>query len=309
MHISNCFNQFLRLEELSSKGNQVLITTHWYGYLPIAQNGFMHYLEIQDNQTKISSFNLYNLLESRKMYPDDVDLKSFFDLASSLISFIRREPNYKWIFCEGSDDKLYLQTMLKKYKNLYIIPLGGCGNVIKLYRIMYGFISEKTEETKAHMMFLIDTDIQRINIDDPRQYNENKKTISLLRLQVDKGEIKLMSPLSGGTYNQTEMEDCLNPEKYFEALKTVVNQKGDSAIKKTLSKYLFVKNARCSLLRGDDSCIQPMDVKYIEKKQDLIDFAGDDKNKYEIAVEYAKLCEGNNVNHSLADLIAIRLDL
>ena len=56
-----------------------------------------------------------------------------FDLASSLISYMRRVGGYKWIICEGSDDKLYLETMLKEYKDFHIIPLGGCGNVIETY--------------------------------------------------------------------------------------------------------------------------------------------------------------------------------
>ena len=46
---------------------------------------------------------------------------------------MRRVGGYKWIICEGSDDKLYLETMLKEYKDFHIIPLGGCGNVIETY--------------------------------------------------------------------------------------------------------------------------------------------------------------------------------
>lgn len=121
----------------------------WYGYLPIAQNGLMHYLMLDGGQTKIKYFSLFNLMEDRKNYPDDVELKSMFDLASSLVSFMRRESSYKWIFCEGGDDKKYLQVMLEGYKNVFIIPLGGCGNVIKLYQILHGFMSEKSEEAKA----------------------------------------------------------------------------------------------------------------------------------------------------------------
>lgn len=309
MHISNCFNQFSRLEELSDKGIQILITTHWYGYLPIARNGAMHYLDQQDNQTIISSFNLYNLLELRKTFPDDVELKSMFDLASSLVSFMRRESGYKWIFCEGSDDKLYLQTMLVNYTDLYIIPVGGCGNVIKLYQILYSFMAEKSEEANSDVLFLIDTDLQRVNVEEPFQYNNNKKSITLKRLQIVQNVIHLLNPTKSGPYEQTEMEDCLNPNKYYEALESVISKYGNTDIKRTFKKFELVKEATTSMLRGDNACIRPTDLKYLDKKQDIISFAEDDKHKYEIARTYAVLCKGQSVEHPLADIIAAQLGL
>ena len=309
MHISNCFNQFLRLEKLADKDIQVLVTTHWYGYLPIAQNGSMHYLELDDSQTKISSFSLYNLLEQRRKFPDDVELKSMFDLASSLVSFMRREAGFKWIFCEGSDDKLYLQTMLSSYKNLHIIPLGGCGNVIKLYHILYGFLAEKTEEVKPDALFLIDTDKQRVQVVGPDQYSGNNKSIVLKRLQIDKGEINLLNPTKGGIYEQTEMEDCLNPEIYYKSLEMAVNNLGSKNLKGTFKKFEFDPNKKTSVLRGDNSCIRPTDIKYIDKKQDIIEFAEDERYKYQIAIYYHNLCSTQKVNHLLSELIEKQLGL
>ncbi len=309
MHISNCFNQFSRLEELSQKDVQVLVTTHWYGYLPIAQSGMMHYLELQGNQTQFLSFNLYNLLESRRGYPDDVELKSMFDLASSLISYMRRQNAHKWIFCEGSDDKLYLQTMLKKFTDVHIIPLGGCGNVVKLYQIFVGFLSEKTEDADSDVIFLIDTDKQRQPFKEPFAYSAAKTSATLWRLQVDKGVINLLNPAGGGTYEQTEIEDCLNPEMYYKSVAQAIQNSGDRALKAVFKKYEFVQDAPRSIFRGDEACIRATDVKAIPKKQKIIDYVEDDDNKKRIAEIYAGMCKGKTVDHPLADLIASKLGL
>lgn len=309
MHISNCFNQFSRLEQLSKKDVQVLVTTHWYGYLPIAQNGMMHYLELEGDQTQFRSFSLYNLLESRRGYPDDVELKSMFDLASSLISYMRRKNEHKWIFCEGSDDKLYLQTMLKQYKDVHIIPLGGCGNVVKLYQILVGFMSEKTEDADSDVLFLIDTDKQRQPFKEPFTYSATKTSASIWRLQVDNGVISLLNPAGGGIYEQTEMEDCLNPEIYYKSVSQAIQNSGDRTLKSIFKKYEFVQDAPRSVFRGDESCIRATDVKVIPKKQKIIDFVEDDNNKKQIAEIYAGMCEGNSVEHPLAGLIASKLGL
>lgn len=309
MHISNCFNQFLRLEELSKKGVQIIVTTHWYGYLPIAQNGMMHYLELKENQTQIRSLALYNLLESRRMFPDDVELKSMFDLASSLISYMRREGQHKWIFCEGSDDKLYLQTILKGYKNVHIVPLGGCGNVVKLYQILVGFMTEKSENAKADALFLIDTDIVRIEIKEPFTYSAKKTSACLRRLQITKNSINLANPLVPGEYSQTEMEDCLNPGIYYEAVNQAIQQTTDRTLKTTFRKYELVKDAPCSVFRGDNACIRATDIKYIPKKQQILDFVENDDMKKVIAGIYAELCEGQTVEQPLASLISVELGL
>lgn len=309
MHISNCFNQFSRLEELSKRGVQIIITTHWYGYLPIAQNGMMHYLELKNSQTQFRSFSLYNLIEKRRSFPDDIELKSMFDLASSLISYMRRESKRKWIFCEGSEDKLYLQTMLKDYKDIHIVPLGGCGNVVKLYQILVGFITEKSENAKADALFLIDTDAVRLEVKEPFTYSAEKTAICLKRLQISNRRINLVNPSSAGEYSQTEMEDCLNPETFYNAIAQAIKQTTDRSLKITFNKYEFVKEAPTSVLRGDDSCIRATDTKYIPRKQQILDFVENDDNKMVIAQTYAKLCDGKPVSHALAALIETKLGL
>ena len=315
MHISNCFNQFLRLEELTQGEihKQVLITTHWYGFLPITQHGNMHHLMLdsESDQTKVRSFNLRNVLENRRYFPDDVELKSLFDLASSLITYMRYNPENKWIICEGSDDVLYLRSMLEKYDSINILPVGGCGNVVKLFQMLFGFVTENTgtEDINAKALFLIDTDGKQIKVAEPFKFGQDKRIIILRRLQIDNGEIKLINPMSYDIYNQTEMEDCLDPQLYYQALSTVIKESKNTKAKLALKKMEFLSDAKTSMLRGDDSCICPKDIKNLKDKKIIIEFAEDSDNKYRIASKYAELNEGNKVQHALAKRIIEILNL
>lgn len=315
MHISNCFDQFIRLEELTrgESKKQVLLTTHWYGFLPIAEHGMLHHIskDLLQNQPQVVSFDLYNLLENRKNYPDDVSLKSMFDLAASMMTFMRQKQDYRWIICEGSDDKVYLETMLEGYKDLRIIPLGGCGNVVKLYQMLFGYMTEKNGDhvSKIRTLFLIDTDLQMLKVQIPFQYSTEKTNTNLRRLQIVKGKVSLIDPTSSSTYSQTEMEDCLNPEMYWQAVSATIEARGTSAQKKALKNVEFVEGASLSLLRGDDSCICPKEGKFLKDKKAIIAFAENTSNKYAIANKYASLSKGKNVQHELTALIVEQLQL
>ncbi|UOQ72877.1 AAA family ATPase [Hymenobacter cellulosilyticus] len=39
LHVSACYEQFSKLFELARLGHQIIITTHWYGYLPVISEG------------------------------------------------------------------------------------------------------------------------------------------------------------------------------------------------------------------------------------------------------------------------------
>ena len=222
---------------------------------------------------------------------------------------MRRDNLHKWIFCEGADDKLYLSTMLKKYYNVHIVPLGGCTNVIKLYRILIGFLTERSESASPNALFLIDTDRNRVPIQSVTMFNGSNPPVLLRRLQIDNNEIKLLDPSNGGTYDQTEIEDCLDPYLYWNSLTSTIKSSGSTALKKIIKKFELDKDAKRSVLRGDESCIRPTDLKFLVKKEDIIDFAEDDNNKFKIACMYAELCKNKAIEHPLADLIVKRLDI
>ena len=81
LHISKCYDQFRKIQSIALECNQQLfITTHWYGSLPILNKGNL--IHIQSNQ-QLSLFEISNYFEERRHHPDDINLKSFFDLAAS----------------------------------------------------------------------------------------------------------------------------------------------------------------------------------------------------------------------------------
>ena len=294
MHISNCFNQFMMLESLAQKyGKQVILTTHWYGFLPITQFGNMHHISRkEDNKVKIDTFDFYNYLEDRRNYPDVIELKSMFDLATSILTYMRNKPETNWIVCEGSDDKTYLDCMFENEDNLKILPVGGCGNVVKLFQLLYSPMTEKEEiqSISSKILFLIDTDMQFKQVNKPLELSGGKKNnIFIRRLQLDDGEIRLIDPtILNNTYDQTEIEDCLIPKIYYDSLVDVINAIGTENEREIMSKYAFVTDAKQSRLKGDNSCIVVTDISYVKKKQIIVDFAENSDNKYLIARKYAE---------------------
>lgn len=312
MHISNCFNQFLMLEELARKHQrQVMLTTHWYGFLPIAQNGRLHHILAEQNLTNVHTFSLYNVLEERRNFPDVIELKSMYDLATSIITYMRAKPETSWIICEGSDDKVYLEYILKDYDNISILPVGGCGNVVKLYQLLYSPLTEKAEGKDGKALFLMDTDLLYKSVKKPIEFSSDSNTIFLRRLQIDKGEVKLLDPCKPNIYSQTEMEDCLDPKCYYEAVMRAIQSYGNSKLKSLAKKYSFVETSTVSVLRGDDSCIQATDCKVISQKGKIIDFAENSENKYSIAKIYTEICEQSpeTINHRLKECIISLLNI
>ena len=309
MHISNCYNQFERLDEIAVVfGKQVLITTHWYGFLPIIYKGNMHHIINSEGNTKINSFSLNNIMEERRNFPDVIELKSFFDLASSIITYIRTKPNDIWIICEGKDDKQYLECVLHGEDNINILPVGGCGNVSKLFEMIYSILSEKTEQKICKVLFLIDTDIKAKSYVQPIGWGTRNNNIKFRRLQVENGSIKLYDPTKQNTYVQTEIEDCLDGNTYFKALSEAIVENGDIELLRELTKFTVTKDACYSMIRGDDTILIGKDVTAMEAKKKIVAFAESDNGKELIVKNYKKIFDelDNKPDHKLkAELLSL----
>ncbi|PAE57680.1 hypothetical protein CHH90_22785, partial [Bacillus licheniformis] len=68
--------------------------------------------------------------------------------------------------CEGGDDKIYLDTILPENKEYRILPVGGCGNVVKLFNLLLNpLLIDKKErkEFKGKILCIIDTDETKMN--------------------------------------------------------------------------------------------------------------------------------------------------
>lgn len=128
----SCYDQFFRLYELASEFNtQIIITTHWYGILPIIDHGTL--IHIDNNNKNI--FDFFNILDQKSNFPDDLNMKSLYDLSNSLRNYLRSDNAKNTIICEGGIDKRYLELFLDK-EHVHIIPCGGKDNVVTLYELL-----------------------------------------------------------------------------------------------------------------------------------------------------------------------------
>lgn len=266
LHISMCFEQYMRIEQIANKFHiQSFITTHWYGGLPILSNGRLYHVLKNDNTPSIDLFNLENYFEQRKNHPDDINLKSFYDLTSSIISSVRNNGD-KWIIVEGLADKRYLEHYLQNDHGYKILPVGGCSIVKKIYEYLYLPLSqdEETITGLGRIFCLIDTDAKAESLSIPS--STKNKMLAMRRLQIDQNEIKLFKLEQGlMTVNtETEFEETLNPHKFYISLKKVVESLGTSFltrdetenIKDVFDCYEFDVETKFSFIKGEYSFLK-----------------------------------------------------
>ena len=253
LHISACFEQFEKLKNISKNNHQVLITTHWYGFLPIIYNGFginivrneaerdtlIQYYDLSKYQEEI------RLARNKQILPYDVKLKGKYDLIQSVISSLNSDIPYNYIFVEGSSDKIYLEYYLSEYiesKNLRIIPVGGAKEVISIVRNINLSITESDAIINGKVLGITDTDEQLVRVEDFRDSNN----VKLKRLQFDKNEkdVKLINIDSNPVSPATDIEDSLDPILFLSILRSFITNED--------KKYSFIldsesnEEAKCS---------------------------------------------------------------
>lgn len=309
MSISNCFSQFTRLEELANTyDNQILLTTHWYGSLPTISKGYLHHIQEEDGTAKIRQFNFFNYLEEKKNFPDDIDLKSMFDLASSILSHMKTSKKSNWIICEGSDDKVYIESIIKNTDYIRVLPVGGMGNVVKLYNLLSNPISSEKKEfnnvkESGKILCIIDTDNQRLNFNG----SDRDSLVQLRRLQLISNEtkVKLIDPArQGEQYSRTVIEDCLDPKTYYESIKEVIEKNGDSNLKYLFNQFSFNEVSPFSSVTGYDSIIKPKDMAIYDRKSDIEAYLSRSEVKFLVAKTYSEISDKKgNIIHKLEEEI------
>lgn len=250
INISSCYDQFEKVKEISNN-NQVLITTHWYGFLPIMMDGQLVFLSIEeDNTVRIESLKLGNVPEELKQLkkqiqgplPFDVQIKSRTDLVQSIISSLQADKPYNWLICEGSSEKVYMEYFLNdliESKNLRVLPVGGKSEVKKFYDYLITPISDSDLDISGKVICLIDTDTDMIDVEIKKSV-ENK--IKFLRLLQDDDSIKLEKADSKKVNPPTEIEDALNATVF----KRILKSEATGSFKTKLKKFKSNKGANIS---------------------------------------------------------------
>ncbi len=295
LNISMCYDQFERIERMANYyKKQVFVTTHWYGGLPILNDGRLYHVqkkeknEKQDQIIDLEIFALENYFEERGSFPNDINLKSFYDLTSSLVSAIRNSST-NWLIVEGNTDKKYIQHYLSNEIDVKILPVGGAPIVKKIYEYLYLPISinEELSSFKGKILCLIDTDPVSIKLDYFESETRNQK-LKIRRLQIEKkyefDTVSLLR-LGVGTDTECEIENVLNPKKLYDSINLVIDESFDeesNEIKELLLKYKFNDNSKFSkildfnsiYLQNSLECNTSQDLeklqKFIDKRKDNI---------------------------------------
>lgn len=291
LHVSACHDQFAKLARIVSLVDppaQVLLTTHWYGFLPIAQEGVAHSMAETGNELSFTSIDLYSYREqvkqksknSKGKFPVDVSIKSYNDLVQSVVASIVRNDPYNWIFCEGTSDKIYLEFFLRdliERKKLRIVPVGGFKEVRRIYEHLLAPMGDKEYDVKGKVVCLVDTDAQLAKV----ELSNSAKELFFMRVVFTGGDVVLVKADSEFSAPVTTIEDCLASEDFYPNFHSFVaeNYSGEADLMKMKSEYPLAKGSLASY-----SC---MDLRESARAR-LRDLFEIDDNKVRFARMYVK---------------------
>lgn len=218
LHTSLCYEQFEKLHNISMNA-QILITTHWYGFLPILNEGYGHFLEIKNDKISFETYDLYDykakvktdVTSSKGKLPNNFVLKSTNDLVQAIYYSLQTDNPYNWLLVEGVSERIYFEYFFKdeiKNKKLRVLPLGGNNNVSEVYEYLELPMREKSSSLKGKVFCLIDTDPKR-----HKEYiNEGLNNLRIRRLSNENSNDKIsLLTLKHSDTSVTDIEQSLNP--------------------------------------------------------------------------------------------------
>lgn len=289
LHVSACFNQFESLKRIARNRTQLLITTHWYGHLPISSSGKCVLISKDGNEIRKDAFDLANYRErisqekktlKQNAPPYSVQLKGYNDLVQSIIESL--QSGYNWIICEGSSEKIYFEYFFKEEieKNkLCILPCGGAIEVLRIARYIQTPLQDKDISVHGKVLCIIDTDIESKSF----ERDQSVTNLFVHRLLNVDGKIELVEINDIRKIPATEIEDALEPKAFIETLKKIDN----STVNGILDTSDYIEEAKTS---GD--CL---DLK-ITTKALLKKFFDEPGVKYKFSETYVDVHENINAN-------------
>ena len=180
--------------------------------------------------------SISNYYENRGTLPNDIQLKGYFDLTSSLL-YAYRNSGKHWLLVEGNEDKKYISYYLQN-KNINIIPLGGCGNVKKVYEYLFIPMSADGFNKFTHkILCLIDTDQKSISMNVSS--GDDKSPLLIRRLlELSGGNISLVK-IDNPDRNPTEIEEVLEPKLFYDSLSEAIDKYGTDEDKEAFAAFDF----------------------------------------------------------------------
>lgn len=252
LHISKCYDQFEKLFLVSKNYHQIIITTHWYGFLPTITNGSATAIKKSPkNEISYKFLNLFNFRENivhakksiRGVLPIDYNIKSYNDLIQSIIHSIMSEKPYNWIICEGISEKIYFDYYFKEEilnNNLRILPVGGFKEVKKIYSYLLTPIKDPDYDISGKVYCLIDTDKEKVEVSE---YEKNNN-LFFERLLFQNNNLELVEVMSNKINPPTEIEHSLNPVVFYQTLQELC--KNHSELEDLLNSKPFNEEAKYS---------------------------------------------------------------
>src|SRR5699024_7688755 len=91
-----------------------------------------------------------------------------------------------------------------------------------------------------------------------------------------------------GKYEQTTIEDCLDPNLLYNAIKKSIH-KDDTTIKNIFDEFEKDENYKSSRFSSENSLLRPKSLKAVQKKSILVDYIMKNETKIRIAENYKSL--------------------
>lgn len=230
LHMSACYDQFNKLAEMSSMCDQMLFTTHWYGFIPTIEDGCVSVItksrKTNDHQFDLIRVSSYresikqSIKQTKGQLPFDIRLKSINDFTQSIITSILTDEPFNWLICEGSSEKIYFDKYfedIKVSKKLRIIPVGGASEIKRIYNNLQVAYEDFKKEVQGKVIMISDTDSELV------QYPVKSDLKNLMCFRIvnveEKKETILVKVDSNPVSPKTEIEDSLNGKQFYETLK------------------------------------------------------------------------------------------
>nr|WP_225777346.1 AAA family ATPase [Pseudomonas sp. Marseille-Q3773] len=219
LHVSSCFAQFEKLKDISNSGVQCIITTHWYGFMPIISDGVAIYCPKTEHSPQLVDLRCFRedikklRIDTKGELPIELELKGFNDLVQSIIASITGS-RYRWVICEGSSDKIYLDHYLSK--DIYVVPVGGSATVKKIFNYLGLALEDTRTDVKGRVFFLLDTDKKFESFAG----KDSIEGIQIRRIKNNESTCKtdLLKTSDNDVFPATVIEDTLNPVTFIKAL-------------------------------------------------------------------------------------------